>query len=171
MKGERDKIDVCHLAHVDVILDDDERLGWVIDSCSWRQICCSREGFKEKWKLRNKDVDIILGDLNRLYVKAKGDVTLVFQDKSSLTLQDYIYVPKMRRNIILTYCLYEDGFRSNFFFFFYKASIMKNDREVCQAHAVNETYMLHPKTLVELPKQEEKLNKKCIVNNPTFLWH
>ena len=31
--------------------------------------------------------------------------------------------------------------------------------------------MLEPKALVEASKQEEKLNKKSIVNNLTFIWH
>lgn len=65
---------------------------------------------------------IILRGLIRLYAKAKGDVTLVFQNKSSLTLKDCIYVPNMRRNLISTYCLYKDVFHIDFSD---KASIMK----------------------------------------------
>ena len=80
----------------------------VKDSGSRRHICYSREGFKEKGRFRDREMTIIFGDLSRIYVTTKSDVTLVFYDKSLLTLKDYIYVPKMRRNIILTYCLYKD---------------------------------------------------------------
>ena len=48
----------------------------------------------------------------------------------------------MRRNIISTYCFYEDGMHTDFSD---RAFIMKNDREVCQALVVNGTYVLHPK--------------------------
>ena len=87
---------------------------------------------------------IILRFHTILYVEAKDDVTLVFHDKSSLTLKKCIYVPKIRRNITLTYYLYEDVFHTDFS---NRGSIMKNDREVFQAPAVNRTYVLHPKIL------------------------
>ena len=92
---------------------------------------------------------IILGDLSRLYTKAKGIVPLAFQDKSLLTLKGWIYRPKMRRNLISTYCVCEDGFHTTFFD---RVSIMKNDKEIHQAPTVNGRYVLHPKTLVEPPK-------------------
>ena len=60
-----------------------------------------------------------------------------------------MYVPKMRRNLILTYCFYQDEFHIDFFDI---TSIRQNDREVYQAPATNGTYVLHLKPLVEPPK-------------------
>ena len=54
-------------------------------------------GFKEKGRFRDREMGIILTDLSRLHAETKGDVTLVFHDKSSLTLKDFIHVPKMRK--------------------------------------------------------------------------
>ena len=48
VNGEKETIYVHHLSHVDLILDDDERPGWIIDSSSRRNSFCSRGGFKEK---------------------------------------------------------------------------------------------------------------------------
>ena len=95
---------------------------------------------------------IILGDLSRLYTKTEGDVTLTLQDKSSLKLKDCIYVPKMRRNLISTYYLYEDGFHTTFSD---KVSIIKNDKEIHQALIVNGRCVLYPKVSVEPPEKEE----------------
>ena len=108
---------------------------------------------------------IMLGVLMRLYVEANSDVILIFHDKSLLTLKDYIYVAKMKRNIILTYCMslwgrVHTNLSDN-------ASIKKNDKEVYQVPVVNGTYVLHPKALVEPPNQEVKLNEKSIINKPT----
>ena len=72
----------------------------------------------------------------------------------------------MRRNLSATYCLYEDGFHTDFSD---RMSILKNDREIYQAHALNGTYVLHPKALVAPPEEEEKLSEKSIIIYPTFL--
>ena len=55
--------------------------------------------------------------------------------------------------------------------YFLRMSIIKNDREIHQPLAKNGIYVLHPKALVKPPKEEKKLSKISIVNNPTFLWH
>ena len=76
MKGGKEIIDVHQLTHMDVILEDDVRPR--VDSSYGRHIYCLRKGFKEKRRFRDKEMTIILGDLTRLYVKAKDDITLVF---------------------------------------------------------------------------------------------
>ena len=98
---------------------------------------------------RDREVAIVLEDFTKLYAEIKGDVTMVFQDKSSLTMKDCIYVPNMRRKIEMTYCSYEDWFHTDFSD---RASIMKNEKEVCQALVVNGIYVLHLKALVKPPK-------------------
>lgn len=47
MKGENETIDLRNIVHMEALLDNDERHGWVDDFGSGRHICCSREGFKE----------------------------------------------------------------------------------------------------------------------------
>ena len=108
----------------------------------------------------------VLGNLSRLYVEVEGYITLVFQDKSSLTLKDYVNFPKLRRNLIATYCFYEDGYHT---YFSDRVSILKNNGEICKTPTVFGVYKLRPQALVKPPKSKKKLDENNILRNPTLL--
>ena len=52
MKGEKEIISVCDLAHMNVILDNDERPGWIFDSSFGRHIYIGQDRFQRKGKIQ-----------------------------------------------------------------------------------------------------------------------
>ena len=69
-----------------------------------------------------------MGDTSRVAAVAVGVVTLHFEGGKFLVLDDCLYVPDIRRNLVLIFCLscngYSSVFNKNFIFVTYNDDII-----------------------------------------------
>ena len=86
---------------------------WIVDFSVGRQVCSSRQDFKETRRYKDKEIALILRYLSRLYDKDEGDVILVFYDEFFDT-EGLCLSSEIRGNLISTYYLYEDGYHNIF---------------------------------------------------------
>ena len=86
-----------------------------------------------------------MGDTSRMAVVVVGVVTLHFEGDKVLILDDFLYVPEVRRNLVSISCLSCNGyslyFNKNF------VSIKFNDEVICSGMLCDNLYLLEPKTL------------------------
>ena len=86
---------------------------WLIDSGASRHIT----GFKEAlFDMVEKDtnLEIILGDNATYPVKGTGTVTLHLSQGQVLHLQDVLYVPKLKKNLVSISAIEDKGFNVAF---------------------------------------------------------
>ena len=103
-------------------------------------------------------------------VVAVGVVTLHFDGGNVLVLQDCLYVPNVRRNLILVSCLACDEFSD---IFNKKFISIKYDVDViCREMLVGNQYMLKPITPLQINSYESNHKRKdpFSVNQAQF-WH
>ena len=86
---------------------------WLIDSGASRHIT----GFKEAlFDMVEKDTnpEIILGDNSTYLVKGTGTVTLHLSQGQVLCLQDVLYVPNLKKNLVSISAMEDKGFNVAF---------------------------------------------------------
>ena len=83
-----------------------------------------------------------MGDTSHVAVVAVGVVTLYFEGGKILVLDDCLYVPDVRRNLVLVSCLSCNGYS----LFFNKKSIFIkfNDDIICSGMLHDNLYLLKP---------------------------
>ena len=74
---------------------------WCIDSGATNHICNSLQEFRSTRKCSNGEVVPTLGSSATISAVVIGVVVLQFLDNKTLILSDVLYVPLMRRNLIL----------------------------------------------------------------------
>ena len=72
---------------------------WCVDSSCTNHICNTLQRFQETRKLSEGELFLNLADRSRIPVVAIGMFNLCF-DSRVLILEDYLYVPNVRRNLI-----------------------------------------------------------------------
>ena len=77
-------------------------------------VCNSLQGFQEIRRLADGEIYLWLGDTSGVVVKAVGVVSLYFGGHKVLILKDCLYVPNIRRNLILVSYLAYNGFSALF---------------------------------------------------------
>ena len=86
-----------------------------------------------------------MGDTSRVAAVAVGVVTLHFEGGKFLVLDDCLYVPRVRRNLISVFCLscngYSSVFNKNLVFFKY------DDDIICRGMLQDNLYLLEPISL------------------------
>ena len=86
-----------------------------------------------------------MGDTSHVAAVAVGVVTLHFEGGKFFILDDCLYVPGVRRNLILVSCLsyneYSSIFNKNFIFVKYNNDI------ICRGMLCDNLYLLEPKIL------------------------
>ena len=88
---------------------------------------------------------MLMGDTSRVAAVAVGVVTLHFEGGKFLVLDDCLYVPDVRRNLVLVFCLSCNGYSS---FFNKKFIFIKfNDDIICCGMLHDNLYLLKPLTL------------------------
>ena len=99
-----------------------------------------------------------------------GVVSLLFPGGRLLVLNDYLYVPNVRRNLISISCLSCTGFLT----IFNKnlVSIKYNADEICVGMLVDNLYILEPISHVQVNSIESNHKRKELSSvNQTQLWH
>ena len=117
---------------------------------------------------------LTLGSSVTVSTVAIGVVVLQFQDNKTLILSDILYVPLMRRNLILVSKLSNKGYS---FTFGTEVVIKRNGSFICSGIKSNGLYMITPsvsdESVMELNNSMVTVltKRKEPYSNPTRLWH
>ena len=110
-----------------------------------------------------------MGDTSRVAAVAVGVVTLHFEGGKFFVLDDCLYVPSVRRNLISVFCLSCNGYSSVFnkysIFFIY------NDDIICRGMLSDNLYLLDPISLQINSHETNHKRKEIFSVNQTHLWH
>ena len=108
-----------------------------------------------------------MGDTSRVAAVAVGVVTLYFEGDKFLVLDDCLYVPSVRRNLVSVSCLscnrYSSIFNKDYIFIKY------NDDIICRGMLSNNLYLFEPISL-QINSHETNHKRKEIlpVTRPNF---
>ena len=110
-----------------------------------------------------------MGDTSRVAAVVVGVVTLHFKGGKFLVLDDCLYVPNVRRNLISVSCLSCNGYSS----FFNKNSVFIkfNDDIICSGMLHDNLYLLKLLTLQVNSHETNHKRKEISQVNQTHLWH
>ena len=78
---------------------------WCVDTGATNHVYNSLQGFQEIRRLADGEIYLWLGDTFRVAAVAVGVVSLFFLGGKLLVLNDCLYVPNVRRNLISVFCL------------------------------------------------------------------
>ena len=115
-------------------------------------------------KLRN-------GEL--ISVKAIGPVVLFFENNRTLCLEDFLFAPDFKRNLVSVNCLVEHGLTVQFNS---SVSITSKSSFICSGDLMNNLYFLSPlsydiNAIENVENEHTHLAKKRKVSNETYLWN
>ena len=82
---------------------------WCVDTGATNHVCNSLQGFQETRRLAKGEIYLLMGDTSCV-----AAVTLHIEGGKSLILDDCLYVPDVRRNLVLVLCLSCNGYSSVF---------------------------------------------------------
>ena len=91
---------MTELQVIEVSLVADTSNTWCIDSAATHHICNLLQGFQVSRQLDDGDISLTLGSEARVSAVAVGVVRLVFPNNKILVLNNALYVPSIRRNLI-----------------------------------------------------------------------
>ena len=86
---------------------------WCVDTGATNHVCNSLQEFQKTRRLANGE-NLWLGDTLRVMAVAVGVVSLLFPGGKLLVLNDCLYVPNVRRNLISIFCLSCNGYSTIF---------------------------------------------------------
>ncbi|GKF66905.1 zinc finger, CCHC-type containing protein [Tanacetum coccineum] len=87
-----------------------DAIAWWIDSGATTHVCKDRCWFKTYELVEDGSV-LYMGDDHFTPVHGKGSVVLEFSSRKSITLFNVLYVPKLRKNLILVPVLNKCGYK------------------------------------------------------------
>ena len=111
-----------------------------------------------------------LGNREIISVKAIGPVVLFFENNRTLCLEDCLFVPDFKRNLVSVSCLVEHGLTLQF-----NSSVsISKSFFICSDDLMNNLYFLSPLSYdinaIEIVENEHNhLAKKRKVSNETYL--
>ena len=102
-----------------------------------------------------------------------GAVVLFFENNRTLCLEDCLFAPDFKRNLVSVSCLVEHGLTVQFNS---SISIRSKSLFICSGDLMNNLYFLSPLSYdinaIEIVENEQNhLAKKRKVSNETYLWH
>ena len=113
---------------------------WRVDLGCTNHICNSLQGFQDTRKLNKGELFLSLADGSRIPVIAIGVFNLCFESRV-LVLEDCLYVPNVRRNLISTTYLGKHG---NCVILKDNVVIKKGKVFICSGNIVDGLYILTP---------------------------
>ena len=141
---------------------------WVLDTGCGSHICVNVQSLRSSRSLAKGEVDLRVGNGERVVALAIGVYDLTFPSGLIFQLKNCYYVSAVSRNIISVSCLDVDGFHfiiKNNIFSIYNANIFYGN-----AHSSNGLYFLNlqqPKPIYNIDTKRFK----SIDLNPTYFWH
>ena len=85
---------------VEVSFITDTSNTWCIDSGATNHICNTLQGFRSTRQCRDVEIKLTLASNATISLVVIGVVVLEFQNNGTLVLQDVLYVPNSRHNLI-----------------------------------------------------------------------
>ena len=73
---------------------------WIIDSRATNHVCYSLQWFKHSTSIEEEQRYLKLGNGEPISVKAIGPVVLIFENNRTLCLEDCLFVPDFKRNLV-----------------------------------------------------------------------
>ncbi|MBM0273880.1 hypothetical protein JNZ24_10670, partial [Streptococcus suis] len=119
---------------------------WCIDSGVTHHICNSLQGFQVSRQLDDGEISLTLGSKARVSAVAVGVIRLVFPNNKILVLNNALYVPSIRRNLISVPSLALQGYTCTFG---QNVVIKTNGNFICSGNLSNGLYLVYP-TIHEL---------------------
>ena len=146
---------------------------WIIDSGDTNHVCSYLQWFKHTMSIEEGQRSLKLGNGELISVKAIGPVVLFFKNNRTLCLEDCLFVPDFKRNLVSVGCLVEHGLTLQFNS---SVSIRSKSFFICSDDLMNNLYFLSPLSYdinaIEIFENEHNhLTKKRKVSNDTYLWH
>ena len=80
---------------------------WIIDSRATNHICYSLRWFQQIRLLEERQKSLRLGNGEFIHVRAVGFISLYFENKRTLFLSNYLFLPNFKRNLVSINCLIE----------------------------------------------------------------
>ena len=141
---------------------------WCVDSGCTNHICNSLQGFQETKKFNERELFLTLANGSRIPIVAVGVVNLCFEYRV-LILEDYLYVPDVRRNFFSTTYLGKHGY----------CVILKDNVVVfiCSGNIVDGIYILTPNkhelynSKLDNNSHVKSLKRKFPSTSDAYLWH
>jgi len=157
---------------VEVSFTTDTSNTWCIDSAATHHICNSLQGFQVSRQLDDGEISLSLGSEARVSAVAVGVVRLCFQNNKVLILNNALYVPTIRRNLISVPSLALLGYTC---VFGQNVVIKINGSFICSGNLFNGLYFVRP-TVLEIQNSEivdKSLTRKRKVSPSSVskLWH
>ncbi|KAH9704344.1 hypothetical protein KPL70_011418 [Citrus sinensis] len=146
---------------------------WVLDSGATNHICNSLYWFQETRKISEGSVKLQLGTGQFVSAVKTGSVLLSFNNET-LVLNNCLYVPDIKRNLISVACLSKQGYTVNFGS---SVSIFHNKRLICSGTLEDNLYHLSPMihsmhdTVINNDEHTHLSKKRNISSNQCYLWH
>ena len=146
---------------------------WCVDSRCTNHICNVLQGFQETRRLNEGEMFLTLANRRKIPIVAFGVFNLCFGSKV-LILEDCLYVPNVRRNMISATYLGRHGYCVILKDI---VVIMKDKVFICSGNIVDGLYILTPNKH-ELYNSEldnnshvKSLKRKFLSTSNAYLWH
>ena len=160
---------------IESLLVEDDKSAWIIDSGATNHVCSSLQ-LLDSWRdLAEGDYTMRAGTGDAVSARAVGVSSLNFLNNCYLILNNVLFIPGFRRNLISISKLLDDGFSISFNN--NMVVISRNGLTICIGNSENNLYVLRPLTHnslfnTEMFKVEKPKTKWLkISHNDTYLWH
>jgi len=144
---------------------------WCIDSAATHHICNSLRGFEVSRQLDDGEISLSLGSAAKASAVAVGVVRLIFENNKILVLNNALYVPTIRRNLIFVPSLALLGYTC---VFGQNVVIKINGTFICSSNLSNGLYLVNP-IVLEIHNSEivdkSLKRKRHLPKNTSKLWH
>ena len=114
---------------------------WIIDSGATNHVCYSLQWFKHRTSIEEGQRYLKLGNGELISVKAIRPVVLFFENNMTLCLEDCLFVPDFKRNLVSVSFLVEQGLIVQFNS---SVSIRSKSSFICSGDLMNNLYFLSP---------------------------
>ena len=114
---------------------------WIIDSGATNHVCYSLEWFKHSTSIEEGQRYLKLGNVELISVKAIGPVVLFFENTRTLCLEDCLFAPDFKKNLVSVSCFVEHGLTVQFNSL---VSIRSKSSFICSGDLMNNIYFLSP---------------------------
>ena len=160
---------------IESLLVEDDKSAWIIDSGATNHVCSSLQ-LLDSWRdLAEGDYTMRVGTGDAVSARAVGVSSLNFLNNCYLLLNNVLFIPGFRRNLISVSKLLDDGFSISFNNNL--VVISRNGLTICTGNSENNLYVLRPLTHnsllnTEMFKVEKpKTKRQKISHDDTYLWH
>ena len=154
---------------------EDDKSAWIVDFGATNHVCSSLQ-LLDSWRdLAEGDYTMRVGTGDAVSAREVGVYSLNFINNSYLNLNNVLFIPGFRRNLISVSRLMNDGysisFNSN------SVIIGRNGLTICTGNSENNLYVLRPLTHKSLLNTEmfkvekPKTKRQKISHDDTYLWH